>query len=266
MFLPVPYSGSGAPLSRSRHDGVAGHEGERLIAVMKNRRAVQRRRRLLLPQVDDASRLPDFVCVGVQRAGTSWWFELVQAHPDADSSPHGKELHFFDEFWMDEDGNTLAATYASMFAQARGQVIGEWTPPYMLDPRSIPLLASINPKAEILIMLRDPLSRFYSRLAHELAIGYRLGPETVRESFERGLYASQVERVLSHFPRREVLMLQYEACQRRAGQQLRRTFEFLGLAPWNWLRPTMKCVSTVGAGRRQLFLTSFPRPCVVSTV
>src|SRR5437660_746473 len=42
---------------------------------------------------------PDWVGVGVQRAGTSWWQSLLEAHPDV----HGrgwpdKELHFFDRF------------------------------------------------------------------------------------------------------------------------------------------------------------------------
>jgi hypothetical protein len=43
---------------------------------------------------------PDFVGVGVQKAGTSWWYDLITAHPAVrDNASGGKELHFFDRYW-----------------------------------------------------------------------------------------------------------------------------------------------------------------------
>src|SRR5439155_26836588 len=41
---------------------------------------------------------PDFVGVGAQRCGTSWWHRLIVAHPGVSfvRRPYGKELHFFD--------------------------------------------------------------------------------------------------------------------------------------------------------------------------
>ena len=40
---------------------------------------------------------PHFVGVGAQKAGTSWWNRLIEAHPDVvNAGGQPKELHFFD--------------------------------------------------------------------------------------------------------------------------------------------------------------------------
>ena len=38
---------------------------------------------------DEVTGPPDFVGIGAQKAGTTWWYEAVCAHPDA----HAGELH-----------------------------------------------------------------------------------------------------------------------------------------------------------------------------
>jgi hypothetical protein len=49
------------------------------------------------------------------------------------------------------------------------------------------------------------------------------------ESFARGLYHAQLERILDHFDRSRVLVLQYERCVREPLPELRRTLEFIGV-------------------------------------
>ena len=44
---------------------------------------------------DSTVNLPDFICIGAQKAGTSWLYEVLNEHPDIWLSPI-KELHFFD--------------------------------------------------------------------------------------------------------------------------------------------------------------------------
>jgi hypothetical protein len=41
---------------------------------------------------------PDFVGVGVQRAGTTWWFRELSRHQDVAGKDVIKELHYFDAF------------------------------------------------------------------------------------------------------------------------------------------------------------------------
>ncbi|HEX7442670.1 MAG TPA: hypothetical protein VF320_02220, partial [Acidimicrobiales bacterium] len=42
---------------------------------------------------------PDFVGIGAQKAGTSWWYELIVDHPQVFARPDiHKERHFFSHF------------------------------------------------------------------------------------------------------------------------------------------------------------------------
>ncbi len=71
---------------------------------------------------------PDFVGVGCQKAGTSWWFLLLAQHPGVDVSllAH-KELHYFARFWRDGFTDADAAAYATLFPRLEGKLSGEWT-------------------------------------------------------------------------------------------------------------------------------------------
>jgi hypothetical protein len=174
---------------------------------------------------------PDFVGVGVQRAGTSWWYALLEDHPRVQplaSAP--KEVHFFERYWRDEFSDDDVARYHSLFLHPPGKLCGEWTPRYMFDPWTAPLLHRAAPDARLLVMLRDPVERFTSGLTHSLERGRPLDEGTVNEALARGLYHAQLTGLLRHFPRPQVLVLQYERCAREPTEMLRRTFEFLGLA------------------------------------
>lgn len=49
----------------------------------------------------NAGRKPDLVCIGAQKAGTSWLFEVLSERPDIWAPPL-KELHFFDNKFIEE--------------------------------------------------------------------------------------------------------------------------------------------------------------------
>jgi hypothetical protein len=112
-------------------------------------------------------------------------------------------------------------------------LMGEWTPRYMHDPWSVPLLAAAAPQARILLILRDPLERFRSGLGHEVHfLGQSCAEELVDDVFRRGLYAAQLRRLFDHFPEEQVLVLQYERCVSDTKLQLAVTYDFLGLFPY----------------------------------
>lgn len=52
----------------------------------------------------DSGRKPDLVCIGAQKAGTSWLFEVLSERPDIWAPPL-KELHFFDSKFIEECRN-----------------------------------------------------------------------------------------------------------------------------------------------------------------
>jgi hypothetical protein len=179
---------------------------------------------------------PDFVGVGVQRAGTKWWYELIVDHPGVRRvASTKKELHYFDRFWQEEFTDADAEGYQCFFPRAEGELAGEWTPRYMHDPWIPGLLRRAAPDARMLVMLRDPVERYQSGIAREQRLAAKRGQpvdaSVWSDAFARGLYAMQIERLLEHFREESILVLQYERCAEDPLPELRRTYEFLGAEP-----------------------------------
>lgn len=76
---------------------------------------------------------PDFVGIGAQQCGTTWWFSgALLAHPLVAVPPgRRKELHFFDRYWTEDVEGDFATRYARFFPRPEGSISGEWTPSYM---------------------------------------------------------------------------------------------------------------------------------------
>jgi hypothetical protein len=174
------------------------------------------------------------VGVGAARSGTSWWTELISQHPDVTRAPGlPKEVHFFDAYWSGRFVDADIERYHRFFPRPPGARTGEWTPGYMLDYWTPPLLRRAAPDARLLVLLRDPVERFrsgISRAENRLTLGRRAIPSP-NHAFQRGLYADQLCRLWAVFPRERTLVLQYEICVRDPAGQVARTFTFLGLDP-----------------------------------
>ena len=177
---------------------------------------------------------PDFVGVGTQKAGTSWWNALIHRHPAVHvSGGRPKELHFFDRAWEEPFDELDVQRYGRYFPRPEGGLAGEWTPGYLIDFWTPELLARAAPEARVLVLLRDPVERFRSGLTHQLATSRKpLTHRDIQGAFQRGLYAPQLRRVLAAFPPEQVFVGQYEACRADPRAELARTIEFLGLPPF----------------------------------
>lgn len=191
---------------------------------------------------------PEFVGVGTQRSGTTWWFRQIIRHPRV-VAPWGKERHYFDRFWRDRFSAEDRDGYRRLFPRPSGAITGEWTPRYMYDPWTPALLHEAAPEARILILLRDPWRRLVSGIAHEERVlsrflrdeegavsrhlrrarGDHLRLMIRHEALRRSLYTDQVRRIVERFDRERVLVLQYERCVQEPDAELARTFAFLGL-------------------------------------
>jgi hypothetical protein len=175
---------------------------------------------------------PDFVGIGVQKGGTSWWYELIADHPDvwARSDLH-KERQYLSHLADRPFGPAEVATYAAWFPRPAGTITGEWTPDYLAFPWVAPLLATAAPEAKLLVLLRDPVERFRSGLSFRLAQGAEPTEATVADAVRQGFYARWLRRYLDYFAAERVLVLQYEACAADPSRQLAATYDYLGLAP-----------------------------------
>ena len=113
-------------------------------------------------------RLPDFVIIGAQKAGTHWLRSNLNRHPDVHVIP--SDLHYFNRInlWRGIDW------YAEQFADRREKAVGEGTPGYMMwyPPgsefvRALPhetarRMSETLPGVRLLAILRNPIDRGYS--------------------------------------------------------------------------------------------------------
>jgi hypothetical protein len=221
---------------------------------------------------------PDFIGVGAQRAGTTWWYRLLSDHPRIQRAA-GKETHFFDGYFGGEFTGEDADAYHRLFPRPKGSLSGEWSPTYMHDFWTPGLLRKAAPDARILVLLRDPLQRLQSGLRHELAIVNRavrrgrrqyFGAMDANESLSRSLYGRQLETLLEEFDRNQVLVLQFERCVQDPAAELRRTFDFLGAHPVDHVpdalservggaHPRMELTDAVTRAARQMILRDAAR-------
>jgi hypothetical protein len=174
---------------------------------------------------------PDFVGVGVPKAGTSWWFSLILAHPDV-HGPERKELLYFNRIFFERFRNKDCSdrdleAYRQWFPRPPGARTGEWTPSYMFSYRLPPILRRAAPDAKVLILLRDPVDRYRSDISR--AMPRRVRRNVRYRGLARGFYASELQPWEKEFAPSEMLILQYEACAQQPAEQLAATYRFLGL-------------------------------------
>lgn len=134
--------------------------------------------------------LPNFICVGAQKAGSSSLYKLLKTHPEIHMSEK-KEIHFFEH---DEEYSKGLAYYADFFSpDYQGQkCIGEISPDYM-QFKQVPqrILSSLG-HIKIIFILRNPVDRAYSQLNfHKM-----LKLENRKQSFEELLDQEEISPVI----------------------------------------------------------------------
>lgn len=184
---------------------------------------------------------PDFVIVGAEKGGTSRWLKILRAHPDIHVGKGIREIHFWDDFadrWPTQED---IERYHTFFPRPEGGKAGEKTPQYMSLWWAPRMLSMAAPDCRIVMMLRDPIDRYISgrtqlekyRPPDRDTKGFLdFGRRSVELSMHRGEYTRQLEWVLDAFPREQVLVLQFEACNADTQGQLDRTFDHIGVARW----------------------------------
>ena len=173
---------------------------------------------------------PDFVGIGVQKAGTSWWYSLIVAHPGVSvRTDIHKERHFLSRFGSEPFLESDIERYHGWFPRIPGTLAGEWTPDYLWFPWVPALLERAAPDARLLVVLRDPVERFRSGVAHQIRNGAKRTGATVAEAVERGFYDRQLSSWTSFSDDRKLLVLQHEMCVREPEKQIVRTYRHLGL-------------------------------------
>jgi hypothetical protein len=138
---------------------------------------------------------PDFLCVGAQKAGTSWLYRQLETHPDF-WMPPVKELHYLDNLNRtkrhhpprsndERDACFLKSiknlsmrshidldSYGRLFCHKGPLLSGDISPAYStLTDEIIERVVDHFPNLKVVFLARDPVERAWS----QLSMGVRLG-------------------------------------------------------------------------------------------
>jgi hypothetical protein len=207
--------------------------------------------------------MPTFIIMGGQRCGTNSLYEYLVKHPRVGRALPSQEVHFFDLNF--EKGFKWYRGHFPIRGKA-GLNLGSWpplmsgecSPYYMFHPLAPKRIAQALPGIKLFVLLRNPVDRAYSHYQHERARGFetlsfeeaierepeRLEGEVQRmeqdptfQSFNhqrfsyvtRGMYADQLENLLSRFPQESIHVVISEKLFAEPAAERDKALRFLGL-------------------------------------
>jgi hypothetical protein len=109
--------------------------------------------------------------IGVNKAGTSWLYYLLDQHPDVFMAD-AKELYFFGEAGRDEEAPVDLEEYHDHFPfDDRYRYFGDATVMYYRRPATADAIRNYNPDAKLLAIVRDPIQRLLSQFRYHKQLG-----------------------------------------------------------------------------------------------
>ncbi len=189
-------------------------------------------------------RLPSFLILGSQKAGTTSLYHILRKHPEI-YMPDTKEVNYF--FY--ESKYSRGIKYYKTFFENTPQgvkAIGEASPGYICHPLVPERIKRELPHIEKLIVtVRNPINRAFSQFTDNLrhleaectfeeALKFSLN-EVFEPGklgyFSRGTYIQYIERYVDLFGRNNLLVLVFEDLIKDPLAFYRKCFEFLDVDP-----------------------------------
>ncbi len=177
------------------------------------------------------NRLPNFLYVGPDKAGSSWIHEMLLRHPDVFLTP-AKDLYYFDRYY-----DRGPAWYAAQFEGASDEkIVGEVCQDYLFHPEAAARIRSTLGPVKVMVSLRDPVERAWSSYLYMRKHG--IGPDTFGEALrsrpellEHGRYATGLDRFLELFPRDHVHVALFDDLVADPQRFIDGVTDFLQIAP-----------------------------------
>jgi hypothetical protein len=196
-------------------------------------------------------RVVNFFIVGVQKGGTSALDAYLGSSQHVQMA-NVKETHFFDNDnidWSRPDYRPLLNRFS--WTATAPACRGEATPIYSYWPNALERLQRHNPRARLIVCLRQPAYRAHSHWRMERQRGWEplsfeqaisdIGRRRVRESedryyrlfsyVERGFYSRQISRIQRLFPPDQLLFLRTDELWHDPMRVMYRVHAFLGVPP-----------------------------------
>lgn len=191
---------------------------------------------------------PNFIMIGVAKAGTTSFFRYLDQHPQIYVTPI-KATNYFgyedarDWKWSDEGEAPLLQNfpvrsldaYEAAFAGATHETaIGEVSPQYFRCPNAAERIKQYAPNVKLVVSLRNPAERAFSGFMMrtrrgEPVKGFREELTLESSHVKEGFYFQRMKRYLDRFPRAQLKVYVFEEFKRNAASTVVDLYDFLGV-------------------------------------
>lgn len=192
--------------------------------------------------------LPNFMIIGVAKAGTTSLYHYLDQHPQVFMCPEKGSNYFGYEdalnwIWKDEGNPPLlrhfqARTfeeYEAFFAGVKDEIaVGEASPQYFRCPTAAQRIHDCIPNVKIIASLRNPADRAFSGFLMRTRRG-----EPVRSFYEEltreashvreSLYYKRLKRYFDLFPREQIKIMIFEEFRKDPTRSIIDLFDFVGV-------------------------------------
>ena len=188
-------------------------------------------------------RLPDFVIIGAQKAGSTFLQEGIRDHP-AVYMKRGEDSFFEDPDYREKGLEEFAYQFKRVPAD---QLIGIKRPSYLGKPLCLERIHTHIPDAKLVVVLRDPVSRAVSAYYHNIREGvfpyyplnlgiarilsgkYLTDYPRYKEVLDCGLYYKHLRHYLEYFDRAQLFIRLQEQMIMTPAEVMRQAYGFLGI-------------------------------------
>jgi hypothetical protein len=177
------------------------------------------------------TRLPNFLYIGPDKAGSSWLHEVLLRHPQVFMTP-AKDLYYFDRYY--DKGTDW---YAAHFTRATDEpIVGEVCQDYLFCAAAAQRIADTLDDPRFMVTLRDPVARAFSSYLYMLKMGRRF--DSFADALDRrpeliahGRYGESVDRFADCFGDKSVHVSVFDDLEQDPQEFIDDVLSFLGIEP-----------------------------------
>jgi hypothetical protein len=191
------------------------------------------------PRVEPISSLG--IIIGAMKSGTTSLFDSLACHPAICPNAISKEANFFSSPWT-YSANPVAYACQYDFDPSRHRIALEASPSYTQWPRRSDVpgrMKRYDARYKLVYILRNPVDRLESHLAHNIEQGRLTADQAVRGEHRHYLatsgYASQLDQYMNVFDRSDILLLDFDELVSDQLTAVNRALTFFDIEPFSSL-------------------------------
>jgi hypothetical protein len=177
-----------------------------------------------------------FIVIGAMKSGTTTLFNMLSRHPglcrtwvEVPDRSFTKEINYFNELYR-RSHTPIYYDWRFPFDAAKHAWTLDVSPNYAKLPGTRPVprrIARLGGQTRLAYILRDPVDRIESQLAH--AMQHHDTLRSMRHCKRLSRYARHLDRFTEHIPRENMLLLDFEQLRQRPDLLMAQVCDFLGI-------------------------------------